>query len=155
AASLSPVAPGTLQLSSSDAVAKELGAATTLLGSSTFAPGNAGPPDPTKAIQSFNLLQTVTPQSTTESTKGVLGASATPFGLEPNITLDERADYISHLHRLRRINLGDDNADSAGYSLYLMRVPISIQPGDKTRQGFGAIANMTVRHDFGPRFLPA
>ena len=36
-----------------------------------------------------------------------------------------------------------------------MRVPISIQPGDQTKKGWGAIANMTIRHDFGPRFLPA
>jgi len=77
------------------------------------------------------------------------------LGLEPNIALDQRADYIGHLHRIRRVNLGDDTADSAGYGLYLMRVPISIQPGDQTKKGWGAITNMTIRHDFGPRFLPA
>jgi hypothetical protein len=71
------------------------------------------------------------------------------------VNLDEKADYITHLHRLRRVNLGDDNSDSAGYGLYLMRVPVSIQPGDKTVKGHGAIVNMTMRHDFGPRFLPA
>ena len=75
------------------------------------------------------------------------------FGLEPNVQLDEMADYISHLHRLRRVNLGDDNADSAGYGLYLLRVPVSIEPGDHTKKGFGAIINLTVRHDFNPRFL--
>ena len=36
-----------------------------------------------------------------------------------------------------------------------MRVPVSIQPGDKTKKGFGAVVNMTMRHDFGPKFLPA
>ena len=70
------------------------------------------------------------------------------FGLEPNVQLDEMGDYISHLHRLRRVNLGDDNADSAGYGLYLLRVPVSIEPGDHTKKGFGAIVNLTVGHDF-------
>ena len=77
------------------------------------------------------------------------------LGLEPNVQNDQKADYINHLQRTRRINLGDDNADSAGYGLYLMRVPVSIQPGDKTKKGFGAIVNLTVSHDFGPQFLPA
>jgi hypothetical protein len=80
---------------------------------------------------------------------------ATNLGVEPNVHIDEKADFITHLQRLRRINLGDDNSDSAGYGLYLMRVPVSIQPGDKTKKGFGAIVNMTMRHDFGPKFLPA
>ncbi len=75
------------------------------------------------------------------------------YGLEPNVHLDEKADYITHLHRLRRINLGDDTADSAGYGLYLMRVPVSIQPGDKTVKGYGALVNITMQHDFNPKFL--
>ena len=39
------------------------------------------------------------------------------LGLEPTVYLDERKRYLDHLNELRRVNLGDDNADSAGYSL--------------------------------------
>ena len=35
-----------------------------------------------------------------------------------------------------------------------MRVPVSIQPGDDTKKGWGATVSMTMQHDFGPRFLP-
>ncbi len=75
------------------------------------------------------------------------------LGLEPNVKIDQQADYINHLNRIRRVNLGDDTADSAGYGLYLMRVPVSIQPGDQTKKGHGALVNLTMRHDFGPKFL--
>ena len=148
AASLSPLAPGqSLQVSSSD-VTTELGTATGLLGtgSSLPLPGSTGFPTPTD----FSLLNGATPangsSAGTPPTSGMLT-------LEPNIQNDQQGDYITHLQRLRRVNLGDDNADSAGYGLYLMRVPVSITPGDCTKKGFGAVVNMTVSHDFGPRFL--
>jgi hypothetical protein len=110
-------------------------------------PTATGPTD--GAISQFNLLnQTIG--------SGANGQPPTtmPFGLEPNVNLDEKADYINHLHRIRRVNLGDDNSDSAGYGLYLMRVPVSVQPGHKTDRGYGALVNITMRHDFDPKFLP-
>ena len=55
--------------------------------------------------------------------------------LEPTVYLDELKDYQDHLNEIRRINMGDDIADSAGYGLYLIRMPVSIQPGECTRQG--------------------
>ena len=94
------------------------------------------------------MLNRLTPAGSISGGSGNLA-----FGLEPNVQNDEQGDYITHLQRLRRINLGDDNADSAGYGLYLIRVPVSITPGDCTKKGFGAVVNMTVSHDFGPRFL--
>jgi hypothetical protein len=113
------------------------------------APASTAPA--TTATQDFTLLNTIA----TGSSSAKAAAGTIPLSVEPNVRLDETSDYITHLHRLRRINLGDDTADSAGYGLYLMRVPVSITPGDKTVKGYGAIINMTVRHDFGPRFLPA
>jgi hypothetical protein len=111
-------------------------------------------PDATPAA-TFSLLSASTPQGSVINSAGQLVANQNlNLGLEPNIHIDEKADYINHLHRLRRVNLGDDTADSAGYGLYLMRVPISIQPGDKTKKGFGAVVNITMRHEFGPKFLP-
>ena len=76
------------------------------------------------------------------------------LGLEPTIYLDEQKRYLDHLNELRRVNLGDDNADSAGYSLSLVRLPVSIQPGAKTEKGHGAVLNVTARPEFRPDFLP-
>ncbi|MGO9597896.1 MAG: hypothetical protein ACLP7Q_07865 [Isosphaeraceae bacterium] len=75
------------------------------------------------------------------------------LGLEPTIYLDQLANFQSHLNDIRRINMGDDIADAAGYGLYLLRIPISIQPGHCTGKGHGAILQATIRHDFGPDFL--
>jgi hypothetical protein len=116
-------------------------------------PGNATFPAP---VSNFSLLNATTPVGTAPNSSGTLTANTTlPLGLEPNTHIDEESDYIKHLHQIRRVNLGDDNADSAGYGLYLLRVPVSIQPGDHTKKGFGAIVNLTVRHDFNPKFLQA
>lgn len=76
------------------------------------------------------------------------------LGLEPTVYLDEKKRYLDHLNQLRRINMGDDNADSAGYSLSLVRLPVSIQPGEKTKLGHGAILSVTARPEFRPDFLP-
>ena len=83
------------------------------------------------------------------------GTGANTVGLEPTVYLDELKNFQDHLNEIRRINMGDDTADSAGYGLYLLRMPISIQPGECTKSGYGAILNATVRHDFDPDFLPS
>ena len=41
-------------------------------------------------------------------------------------------------------NEGDDTADSPGYALNLVRIPVSVLPGKKTRIGHGAEATMTL-----------
>jgi hypothetical protein len=60
------------------------------------------------------------------------------LSLEPTIRLDQLSRYINHLHELRRINEGDDIADSPGYALNLVRIPVSVLPGKQTRSGYGA-----------------
>lgn len=169
-ASLTPLNPNqTLQLANPSDVFAERNAAVTLLnGSITTATASGGSttttlpavpgalPTGTTAgapVQGFQLLTATAPVANQASSTGAVTASALQLGLEPNVQLDQEADYITHLHRLRRVNLGDDNADSAGYGLYLMRVPVSIQPGDRTVKGHGAIVNITMRHDFAPGFL--
>jgi len=82
-----------------------------------------------------------------------MGGNSYQLGLEPTIYLDELANYQNHLNEIRRINMGDDIADSAGYGLYLIRMPVSIQPGECTLKGHGAVLTATVRHDFAPDFL--
>src|ERR1051325_11365468 len=76
------------------------------------------------------------------------------LGLDPTIYLDEKKRYLEHLNQIRRINLGDDNSDSAGYGMYLVRMPASITPGEKTRENHGAQMIFTAQHQFEPDFLP-
>src|SRR5262249_2583797 len=71
------------------------------------------------------------------------------LGLEPTVYLDQLANFQNHLNDIRRINMGDDIADSAGYGLYLIRMPVSIQTGECTLKGHGAVLTTTIRHDFG------
>ncbi len=82
-----------------------------------------------------------------------LGQADGSLGLEPQVYLDEKIRYLDHLNELRRINLGDDVSDSAGYGLYLVRMPVSIQPGSLTKEGWGALLTATVRPEFSPDFL--
>jgi hypothetical protein len=143
------------QITSQDQLTSALQTLGTVSGTGPAATVTPPSVDFSKAAQgasTFQLLQ----QATTGSKDGTLSPlTGLNLGLDPDVRIDQEADYIGHLHRIRRVNLGDDTSDSAGYGLYLMRVPISIQPGDCTQKGWGAIANMTARPDFGPRFLPA
>jgi hypothetical protein len=77
-----------------------------------------------------------------------------PISLEPTIQLDQLSRYLNHLHELRRINEGDDIADSPGYSLNLVRIPISVTPGKLTQKGHGAKVTMTARLILGGELLP-
>ena len=70
----------------------------------------------------------------------------TTSGIEPNEFLNQKQSYLEHLNQLRRINLGADNADAAGYGLYLIRIPVSIQPGECTYKGHGAVMTITAKH---------
>jgi hypothetical protein len=74
--------------------------------------------------------------------------------LEPRIHLDHLADYVKHLQELRRINEGDDNGDSPGYALNLVRIPVSILPGQYTQRGHGAEITVTADLVLGEDLLP-
>lgn len=74
--------------------------------------------------------------------------------LEPAVHLDQMSRFLNHLQELRRINEGDDTADAPGYSLNLVRVPVSILPGRHTRRGHGAEITMTVTPQYGEELLP-
>jgi len=65
------------------------------------------------------------------------------IGLEPTIHLDHLDRYVKHLQELRRINEGDDNGDSPGYALNLVRIPVSVLPGQFTQRGHGAEITVT------------
>lgn len=81
-------------------------------------------------------------------------AEAGKIGLEPTIKLDEMKRYLDHLNEIRRVNEGDDTSDSPGYSLNLVRVPVSLLPGEMTRAGHGAEVTITARPHVSPELLP-
>ncbi len=83
---------------------------------------------------------------------GIEGEGA--IQLEPVIVLDQTSRYLQHLHELRRINEGDDTSDSPGYSLNLVRIPVSILPGKLTREGFGAEITVTATPVLSDDLLP-
>lgn len=84
---------------------------------------------------------------------GKLDSFSTGMGIEPTIYLDQEKRFIDHLNELRRVNMGVDRDESAGYGLYLVRLPVSILPGQKTREGYGAELMITAQHEFPPSFL--
>jgi hypothetical protein len=73
--------------------------------------------------------------------------------LEPTIHLDHLSRYVHHLQALRRINEGDDIADSPGYALNLVRIPVSITPGQHTLAGHGAEITITAQPQLGGDLL--
>ena len=93
------------------------------------------------------------PSDLTALALGNKGA-AQGLGIEPTVLLDERSRFLNHLHQLRRINTGDDKTDMPGYSLYLVRMPVSILPGDDSIKGKGAMVTVEAKHCLTPDILP-
>ena len=75
-------------------------------------------------------------------------------GIEPVIELDQLNRYLQHLNELRRLNEGDDNTDTPGYALNLIRIPVSVLPGRKTQEGFGAEVQLTIDPYISEEILP-
>jgi hypothetical protein len=78
-------------------------------------------------------------------TPSIPAAPRMPASLEARVVLDEHSDYLNHLNQLRRINAGDDLADRPGYGLYLVRIPVTLSPGPRSRRGKGAIISVSAR----------
>ena len=149
-----------------------------MLSASLSGPGSGGGSPPAiSASQINNVLPGV--QATDLDGKGVDGKGAAPspinmyvskpgglaglgdFGngtekirLDQTIELDQMARYLNHLHEIRRMNEGDDTADSPGYSLNLVRIPISIMPGSRTRKGHAAEITVTAESHVTEELLP-
>lgn len=134
-----------------------------------------GSPSPPTASNSFGLVNNLIPgESVGDDAENVPIVRTGPFqlgrgdkaqnfgfiadkegiGLEPTIRLDELKRYLDHLNEIRRVNEGDDTSDSPGYSLNLVRVPVSLLPGAQTRKGHGAEVTITARPHISPELLP-
>ena len=83
-----------------------------------------------------------------------LGFGSGSIQLEPTERLNQLGNYINHLHEIRRINEGDDTSASPGYAMHLVRIPVSILPGSKTRKGYGAEITVTATPVLGRDLLP-
>lgn len=77
------------------------------------------------------------------------------LSLEPTVQSAQLYRYLNHLNALRRINEGDDTADSPGYAMNLLRIPVSVLPGGITRTGYGAEVTFTVSPQLSDDLLPS
>ncbi|WP_339688593.1 hypothetical protein [Gimesia maris] len=94
------------------------------------------------------------PQFANEFTSAISSEQKLGISLEPTVFLDQKKRYLDHLNALRRLNEGDDIADSPGYALNLVRIPVSVLPGRETRQGYGAQVSITVDPYASEELLP-
>ena len=108
------------------------------------------PPDGSANVTLSNSLPELNSPFTLE-TKEFLGKT---LGLEQTQEIDQLVRYMQHLNQHRRINEGDDTADAPGYSLNLVRVPVSLLPGSITKRGYGAEITYTAKPYLGPDLLP-
>ncbi|WLD13517.1 hypothetical protein [Planctellipticum variicoloris] len=95
----------------------------------------------------------ITTNVITRTVPSGLVSSTDKLTVEPEILLDQRKRYLDHLHQIRRINEGDDSVDAPGYALNLVRIPVSLIPGDKTRENYGAEVTLTVESHLSEELL--
>jgi hypothetical protein len=136
-------------------------------GSSSGSSGSSSTSTPFSVVQNLigdpNTEQNLVPRTgpTNFFASGAAAPSLAFFGsdnpslsLEPEVILEQKSRYLLYLQELRRINEGDDTRDSPGYSLNLIRIPISVIPGKKTRKGYGAEITITAEPFLSPDLLP-
>lgn len=112
-------------------------------------------PDATVVDQSPQFKDLVKRTEETKTFRPILNGQAKySAGIEPTAFLDQKDRYLKHLAELRRINEGDDTGDSPGYSLNLLRIPVSLLPGRKTDKGYGAEITMSLTPALSDDLLP-
>jgi hypothetical protein len=104
--------------------------------SQTFTQEEASAETMSKSMTAMNAGNAVVPPSVTDK-----GAPS----LEPMVVLDEHSSYLNHLNQLRRVNAGDELTDRPGYGLYLVRIPVTLSPGPRSRSGKGAMITVSAK----------
>ncbi|MGL6073992.1 MAG: hypothetical protein ACRC8S_07510 [Fimbriiglobus sp.] len=82
------------------------------------------------------------------------GGDNASIGIEPTERLAQKKRYLDLLAQLRRENEGSDTADSPGYQLNLIRLPVNVLPGERTDTGHGAEVTFTIDPILGDDLLP-
>jgi hypothetical protein len=106
----------------------------------------------TDVFSGFSAIKRTDPISPALPGFAVIGKNG--ISLEPTTLLDQKARYLDHLNQIRRNNEGDDTVDSPGYSLNLVRIPISVLPGKCTQRGHGAEITFTLKPYLSDELLP-
>ena len=107
-----------------------------------------------QSVPKLPTTKEITPKAADSAAVDLKKFGQEKIDIEPTIFLDQLSRYLQHLHELRRINEGDDTSDSPGYSLNLVRVPVSILPGKLTRTGYGAEITMSIEPVVTEDLLP-
>jgi len=115
------------------------------VGATLGSPSTKSTTPPQDDTASFNAISKnlATLSSTSQASSPT--TEKAPVSLEPTVVLDEHSSYLNHLNQLRRINAGDELADRPGYGLYLVRIPVTLSPGPRSRKGKGAIITVSAK----------
>ncbi len=150
-------------LATAVALQEQIAAGVTAVPATATTPGTPGSPGDVSALTatSFNAASSRMIGNPTDGTntflvpRNVFLTQTKPtIGIEPVIELDQMNRYLQHLNELRRLNEGDDNSDTPGYALNLIRIPVSVLPGRRTEQGFGAEVQITIDPYMSDEILP-
>ncbi len=100
---------------------------------------------PTNGAVDLGVMSKGVAASTASAPVIAVSPEKSQVALEPTVVLDEHSSYLNHLNQLRRINAGDDLTDRPGYGLYLVRIPVTLSPGPRSRRGKGAIITVSAK----------
>jgi hypothetical protein len=129
-------------------------AVATTQGHNTTTPKPLSPQELPDQSDTFGAFSNISRNGVTTGVQLGFAAGKNGIQIEPIIHLDQKGNFLNHLHELRRINEGDDTADSPGYSLNLVRIPVSVLPGKCTEQGHGAEVTMSLQPYLSNELLP-
>ncbi len=147
-----------------DANGKKIGSRTVNEGPADPVPLPPPSPPPAKieaptAVDASSLVKKDPNFSTTDAKLERIGfdpnLKKNGIGLEPTEFLNQKQRYLNHLAQIRRNNEGDDTADSPGYSLNLIRLPVSVLPGKRTDRSHGAEVTITIEPVLTSELLPS
>ncbi len=121
------------------------------VGSAPSASSTLGSSDATSLTMNFQENEALGRFGLSDSDEVLFGDA---LKLEQTAVLDQHKRYLNHLAELRRINEGDDSSDAPGYAINLVRMPVSVIPGSRTRHGYGAEITVSASMQLDDHLLP-